>query len=380
MKKLKNLSVIWVALLFLITFVLWAAFHELDQTVRATGQIVPGTHTQVIQVADGGVLEKLLVQEGQVVKAGQVLAVLEKERANAGVEEGRAKVALLQSALIRARAEAVQQEPNFKSIPSRYAEFVVEQHALYKQRLTGLREDLNSLIEALDLAQKELVINERLMETGDISMLELMRAKRQVADIKGRISAVKNKYLQDARQEAAKLQDELSSQGFKLDERQSVLDHAELISPVDGVVKSLRMNTLGGVLRAGDELMQISPTNVDLLLELKVMPADIGQLGLGLPASIKIDAFDYTIYGSLDGKLEYISSDTLSEQGPNGQVTSTYKARVSFNAKQANAKLNLYELKPGMTASVDIQTGSRSVLTYLLKPISKAFQGAATQR
>lgn len=380
MTRLKNLGVIWVALLFLITFVLWGAFYELDQTVRAVGQIVPGTHTQVIQVADGGVLEKLLVREGQIVKAGQVLAILEKERANAGVEEGRAKVALLQTALIRARAEAGQQVPNFKAIPPRYADFVLEQTELYKQRLSGLKEDMASLTEALDLAQKELVINERLMETGDISMLELMRAKRQVADIVGRISTVKNKYLQEARQEAAKLQDDLSSQTFKLEERQSVLDHTELISPVDGVVKSLRMNTLGGVLRAGDELMQISPTDVDLLLELKVMPVDIGQLHLGLPASIKVDAFDYTIYGSLDGKLEYISSDTLSEQGANGQVTSNYKARVRFNAKQANSKLNLHDLKPGMTASVDIQTGSRSVLTYLIKPISKAFQGAATQR
>lgn len=380
MKRLKNLGVIWVALMFLITFIFWAAFYELDQTVRAMGQIVPGTHTQVIQVADGGVLEKLLVREGQSVKAGQVLAVLEKERANAGVEEGRAKVAFLQTALIRARAEASQQAPNFNSIPGKYAEFVQEQTALYQQRLAGLKEDMFSLTEALDLSKKELIINEKLMETGDISVLELMRAKRQVADIVGRISAVKNKYLQDARQEAAKLQDDLSSQTFKLDERQSVLDHTALISPVDGIVKSLRMNTLGGVLRAGDELMQISPTDVDLLLEIKVMPVDIGQLNLGLPASIKVDAYDYTIYGSLDGKLEYISSDTISEQGPNGQVTSTYKARISFNPKQVNPKLSLRELKPGMTASVDIQTGSRSVLTYLFKPISKAFQGAATQR
>lgn len=380
MKLFSNLRITWVVLLMLLSFTLWAAFHELDQTVRATGQIVPGTHTQVIQVADGGVLEKLLVREGERVKAGQVLAVLEKERANAGVEEGRAKVALLRTALIRARAEATQTEPDFKSIPARYADFVAEQSALYRQRLAGLTEDLASLTEAHGLALRELQINERLMETGDISLLELMRAKRQVADIVGRMQAIKNKYLQDARQEAAKLQDDLSSQTFKLDERQSVLDHTELISPVDGVVKSMRMNTLGGVLRAGDELMQISPTEVDLLLELKVMPVDIGQLTLGLPASIKVDAYDYTIYGSLDGKLDYISSDTLSEQGPNGQVTSTYKARVSFNPRQANPKLRLHELRPGMTASVDIQTGSRSVLTYLLKPISKAFQGAATQR
>lgn len=380
LKHLKNLSVTWVVLVMFLSFLLWGSSHELEQTVHAVGQIVPGTRTQIIQSADGGVLEKLPVQEGQTVKAGQVLAVLEKERANAGVEEGLAKVAMLRASLIRARAEAMQKTPDFGPIPARYAEFVQEQAALYRQRLAGLQEDMASLQEAHTLAVDELRINEKLMDTGDISRLELMRAKRQVADIVGRISAVKNKYLQDARIEAAKLQDDLSSQTFKLDERKSVLDHTELISPVDGVVKTLRLNTLGGVLRAGDEVMQISPTDVDLQVELKVQPADIGLLHLGLPVSVKVDAFDYTIYGALQGTLEYISSDTLAEQGPNGQTISTYKARVSLNTVQTNPKLRLQDLKPGMTASVDIQTGSRSVLIYLLKPISKAFQGAATQR
>lgn len=380
MKYLKNLSVVWVSLAFFVCFMAWAVFQELDQTVRASGQVVPGTHTQIIQSVDGGVLEKLLVKEGEVVKEGQVLAVLERERANAGVEEGRAKVASLQAALIRARAEAMRHEPDFSAIPQAYSEFVQEQMALYKQKLTSLREDLASQKDAYELASAELRINEKLMETGDISPLEFIRAKRQVVEIKSRIDALQNKYMQDARQEATKLKDELSSQIFKLEASKSVLDHTELISPVAGVVKSLRMNTLGGVLRGGDELMQISPTEVDLLVELKVMPADIGMLSLGLPASIKVDAFDYSIYGALNGTLDYLSSDTLSEQGPNGQVTSTYKARVSFDSRQVNPKLNVKELKPGMTASVDIQTGSRSVLTYLLKPISKAFQGAATQR
>lgn len=380
MKYLKNLSVVWVALVLFASFIVWAMFQELDQTVRATGQIVPGTHTQIIQSADGGVLERLMVKEGQFVKAGQVLAILEKERANAGVEEGRAKVASLQAALIRARAEALRREPDFSAVSSKYSEFVQEQKALYKQRLTGLLEDLASQKEAYELALEELRVNEQLMQTGDISAVELMRAKRQVVEIKSRLGSLQNKYLQDARQEAAKLQDDLSSQVFKLEASKSVLDHTELISPVDGVVKSLRMNTLGGVLRGGDELMQISPTEGDLLVEIKISPADVGMLNLGLPTSVKIDAFDFSIYGAMQGVLDYISSDTLTEQGPNGQVTATYKARVTFDLKQVNPKLKLQDLKPGMTATVDIQTGSRSIMTYLLKPISKAFQGAASQR
>lgn len=358
----------------------WAAFFDIDQTVRAQGQIVPSARTQIVQAADGGVLEKLVVVEGQSVVTGEVLAVLEKERANAGVDESRARVASLAAALARARAEAQSGEPVFSAESRQYPEVVAEQMALYRQKRLGLEADLATLRESLVSAREELQLNERLFATGDISRLELMRAKRQVIELDGKVAATRNKYLQDARLEATKIQDDLSTTRFKLEERQSVLQHTELTAPMDGVVKSLKINTIGGVLRAGDELMQISPTEGDLVLELKVMPVDIGNLKVGLPASIKLDAFDYSIYGSLHGILEYISSDTLTEQGPKGDVSVFYRARVAVSQSNNNPKLARSDLKPGMTASVDIQTGSRSVLAYLTKPITKAFQGAATER
>jgi len=268
----------------------------------------------------------------------------------------------------------------FSSESRQYPEVVAEQMALYRQKRLGLDADLATLQETMASAREELQLNERLFASGDVSRLDLMRAKRQVLELDGKMTSLRNKYLQDARLEATKIQDELSSTRFKLDERESVLQHTELTAPMDGVVKSLKFNTIGGVLRAGDELMQISPTEGDLVLELKVMPADIGSLKLGLPAAIKLDAFDYSIYGSLQGKLAYLSSDTLTEQGPKGDVAVFYRARVTVNPRSANPKLSLADLKPGMTATVDIQTGSRSVLTYLIKPITKAFQGAASER
>ena len=366
--------------LALVAGLLWAAYFDIDQTVRAQGQIIPISRTQVIQVADGGVLEKLTVVEGQAVVAGEVLAMLEKERANAGVDESRARVATLGAALTRARAEAQEKTPVFSAESRQYPEAVAEQMALFTQKRKSLDADLATLQESLASARDELQVNESLFATGDISKLELMRAKRQVSELEGRIASTRNKFLQDARLEATKIQDDLSSTRYKLDERQSVLQHTELTAPMDGVVKSLRVNTIGGVLRAGDELMQISPTEGDLVLELKIMPVDIGNLKVGLPASIKLDAFDYSIYGSLLGKLEYISSDTLTEQGQRGEAVVFYRARVTVNRDNHNPKLPRSFLKPGMTATVDIQTGSRSVLTYLIKPITKAFQGAATER
>ncbi len=366
----------------LIVFLLWAALFEIDQTVRTQGQLMPSARTQIIQAADGGVLSEILVQEGQSVIAGQVLALLEKDRPNAAHEESRAKVGALSVALLRAKAEASEHAPQFGQLGKEFPEFAAAQQALYLQRKRSLQEDLATLKDGLQMAQKELSMNESLFKTGDSSQLEVMRAKRQVSELQGKINAVRNKYLQDARQEASKLEEDLSSNQYKLKEQKSVLAHTRLVSPVAGVVKYLKVNTVGGVLRAGDELMHISPTEGGMVIEVKINPADIGQLKLGLPASIKLDAFDYAVYGTLHGKLNYISSDTLVEQGNNGQSMTYYRAHVQIDAdaNKSNPKLSHVSLKPGMTSTVDIRTNSRSVLQYIAKPIFKAFGGAMSER
>jgi adhesin transport system membrane fusion protein len=223
-------------------------------------------------------------------------------------------------------------------------------------------------------------MNQALLKGGDVSRIEVMRALRQVTDIEARLNELRNKYVQDARTEVTRLEDELSSQRHKLEERRSVLEHTDLIAPVAGIVKYLRINTVGGVLRAGDELMQISPTESDMVIEAKVNPVDIGQLELGLPVQVKLDAFDFSVYGMLVGKLTYISSDTLVEQGPNGQSLSFYRVQVRIEDQQSNQALASVPLKPGMTSTIDIKTRTRSVLRYLLKPVIKTFSGALNER
>lgn len=366
----------------LAAFIAWAAYFEIDESVHAAGQIIPVARTQIIQAADGGVLSQILVREGESVKAGQRLAVLEKSRSEAGYEEARAKLAALQVALIRAEAEASGRSPDFGSLGQEFPQFVQAQRLLFDQRKRSLTEELAPLGDSLVMARSELSMNETLLKNGDASQIETMRAKRQVNDIVARMSSVSNKYRQDARAEAAKLQEDISSANSKLNERKSILDHTDLLAPVAGVVKFLRFNTVGGVLRAGDEMMQISPSDGALIIELKLLPVDIGKLREGLPVVVKLDAFDYSIYGTLAGTLTYISSDTLSEQGANGQSTTYFRAhaRVLPADKQSNPKLAGVEIKAGMTAGVDIQTGRRTVLQYLMKPIAKAFGGALTER
>ena len=369
-----------VVLLLLVVFLGWAALFELDQTVRAQGKLIPSDHTQIIQVADGGVLSRILVQEGDTVVSGQPLAELEKERANASFTESRAKQASLEIALIRAQAEADQKTPDFGKNYADFPQFQSLQMALYHQRKRSLVQDLESLTDAIDSAQHEYELNKKLFTTGDTSQLEVMRAQRQVTELQGRINSVRNKYLQDARAEAAKVAEELSTNYYRLEERQSVLDHTTITAPVAGIVKYQRVTTIGGVLRQGDELMQISPTETEPVFEVNINPADIGQLKAGLPATIRLDAFDNSIYGVLHGTLLYISSDTLTEQGPNGQANTFYRAKVSLHADKHNPKLSAAMLKAGMTATVDLKTGGRSVLKYLIKPIYKAFGGALTEK
>ena len=382
----RRISMTLLLLAGLVAFVLWAALFEIEQTVRAQGQIIQSARTQIIQAADGGVLSRILVQEGQSVAAGQLLADLEKERPNAAYQENRAKVASLKVALLRAQAEANGQTPEFGSAFKEFPEFVSVQRSLYEQRRRSLQEEQATQKDGLEMAQDELRMHESLFITGDTSRLEVMRAKRQAGEIQGKINAIRNKYQQEARQEATKLVEELSSSRYKLEERQSILGHTELTAPVAGVVKYLKITTIGGVLRAGDELMQISPTEGEQLIEIKVNPIDIGQLEIGLPVTVKFDAFDYSVYGTQQGTLSYISSDTLTEQGPNAQTNTYYRAHVSLAADKAqaqgkpNPKLAQVSLKPGMTATVDIRTASRSVLQYLVKPVFKTFGGAMNER
>lgn len=362
--------------------ILWAAFFEIDQTVRTQGQFIPGARTQLIQAVDGGVLTEIKVQEGAIVKAGQVLAVLESARARAAFDESDSRQVALRIALLRAQAEAIGKQPVFGQEFSDYPQLIGAQKTLYAQRKRGLDDTLKALNQTLLMAQEELAMNEALAATGDTSKVEVLRAKRQVAEIGSRIAEIRNKYLQDARTEAAKLEEELLSQGYRKAERFNVLEHTELTSPLDGVVKVLRINTVGGVLRAGEEIMQISPTDGELLLEVRINPADIGLLRVGQTTSLRLDAFDYTLYGTLTGELIYLSSDTLSDSAPNGQTQTYYRGRIRLapNALTANPKLQKIEFRPGMTATVDIKTGHRTVLGYLLKPITRAFAESMNER
>ena len=396
-KFVSQLTVTRLMLLGLLIILMWTSLSDMDQTVRSHGQIIAIARNQIIQAADGGVLKQLLVSEGQQVRAGQTLAKLETTRSEASYLEIKAKLSALQAALVRAKAESSGAALIYDLDSESNNVFTSGQQQAYSQKRQGLEDELQVLSAGLQLSEKELQMSQALLKTGDVSQLEFMRAQRQVHETQGRIGSVKQKYLQEAKQDVVRIQEEISAHQFKLNERKSLLDHSTLSSPVDGIVKVLRINTVGGVLRAGDELMHISPTSGGYIFEAKINPSDIGELRLGLPVSLKFDAFDYSVYGMLQGTLSYISSDTLTDSGPNGAVQTYYRVQVQINSNSFEApsshdsrwffqasrnvnSLSLKELKPGMTATLDIQTRSRSLLQYLTKPVQKAFSGALHER
>jgi membrane fusion protein, adhesin transport system len=380
----------------LCVFVAWANLFELDQTVRSSGQVIASARNQVIQAADGGVLTQLMVSEGEHVRAGQIVAQLETTRSEASFQEVNGKLLALQAALIRAKAESSEQELKFDAKFDPQQKFKLGQQQIYLQKKQSLEDDLTFLRAGLKLSEEELRISQQLYKSGDLSQVEVMKAQRQVHDSQGRINSLRNKYLQDAKQDVIRLEDEISSNRYKLHERQSLLDHSTLTTPVAGIVKILRINTVGGVLRAGDELMHISPTESAQVIEAKINPSDIGELEIGMPVSIKLDAFDFSVYGMLQGNLSYISSDTLSEAGPGGSTQTYYRIQVALDPAQAThptklaspkslisgpiQRLNMTSLKPGMTATLDIRTRTRTIMHYLTKPVQKAFSGALHER
>ena len=372
--------VLLTGLLAFAAFTVWAAFAEVDQSTRAPAQIISSSRAQFVQATTDGVLAELRVKEGDAVDAGQVLAVLEKDRAVASSSDSLAKVAALRCALVRLQAE-VYSQPLFFGVELRqYPEFVKNQTQLYKRRRQAVSEELAAINSALRLAREELDMNHALLQTGDISRVDLLHLQRQVYDLEGRAALTRNKFLQDAQTELTKAREELSTQEQILSERSSLLAHTELRAPRDGIIKNIRINTIGGVLRPGDAVMEILPTDGELIAEVKVTPSDIGFLRVGLPATLKLDAYDYSIYGSLPGEVTYISSDTLNEETRNGPAP-YYRITVRLGQPDAkNPHAKEIKITPGMTASVDIRSNSRSVLNYLLKPVHKTLDESLKER
>lgn len=365
--------------LFVSLFV-WAWMFKIDQVVHAQGQVIASSRTQVVQAADGGVITEMRVQEGQVVKGGQIIAVLEKDRALAAYKDSIGKVTALRMTVTRLRAEIGEKPLTFPpKLAKDYPLLVETQMNLFKQKRSGYLEMVKVLQDTVRLAENELALNEPLLQYGDVAEADILKLRKVVNEARANLVNLRNKYFLDASAELNKAEEELNTQEQNLAERAQLLVHTDILAPAPGVVKNVKVTTLGGVVRQGDEILQILPTDSDLVIEAKVKPSDMASMKEGLPAKVKLDAYDYSIFGAMRGDVSYVSPDTLVEDSKTGPVT-YYRVKISIGEAEYKEKARDIEVRPGMTATVDIRTGARSILSFLLKPLTKTLSDSFGER
>jgi adhesin transport system membrane fusion protein len=361
----------------LVVAYLWAESAVLDEVTVGSGRVIPSSREQIIQSLEGGILAELAVREGDVVDKDQVLLRLDDTRFGASFRESHSRITALRAAIARLRAEAIGATPAFPAdVRAEQARIEME---LFNSRRQQLDESIAAMKKSYQLADEELQMTAPLVKKGLVSEVELLRLQRQVNELKGNLQERQNKFRAEARAELAKNEAELAATSEGNTARADQVKRTVIRSPMRGTVKNIRITTVGGIVQPGQDILEIVPLEDQLVIEARIKPADVAFLRPGLPATVKITAYDYSIYGGLEATVEHISADTLrDEKRPDDAYYRVQvRTRQSF-LKDRDGKV--LPIIPGMTATVDVLTGHKTVLDYLLKPLLKARQSALRER
>lgn len=399
----------------------WADRALVDEVTRGDGRVIPSSQMQVIQTLDSGILEEILVREGEIVQAGQILLRIDDTSfaSRAGELQAQRRSLLAQIARLEAEVAGAREIGFPPELIDDYPQIAASELALFLARQEGLQSQMaileqqlqqrqqeaeelrvaeTQVASSLDLARQELAIYEPLALTGVVAEVEVLRLRREVNDLDGRLQATRlalprvESSIQEARDrlregtltfrsgaqaDMNQRRSELSVIDQTLRAAQDRVSRTDIRSPVHGIVNSLSLTTIGGVVQAGSELMQIVPLDDTLLVEARIRPGDVAFLSPGLPATVKITAYDFSIYGGLRGTVERISADTLANP-EDGEAY--YEIIVRTDRNFLGTAESPLAIIPGMVASVDILTGEKSILDYLLKPLTKARDEALRER
>jgi adhesin transport system membrane fusion protein len=404
---------------FFLLALIWARFAILDEVTHANGTVIPSSRVQVIQNLEGGILKEILVEEGSVVRPGQVVLRIDKTSHAASFGELQARYFTLQGDVQRLTAEAegtpLEFSPQFQA---EHPEIVTDQQALFQSRQGELKSQIAILQQQLDqrkqekaelesklsqaqaslkIANEEYAITEPLVKKNIVPKVKQLQLQREINDLKGDISAARlaipraesaiaeasrrvEEKVQTAQSEIltelSKHKTDLAAVQEEITAAKDRVARTEVRSPVKGVVKELKIRTIGGVIQPGQDLMEILPIEDNLRVEAQVRPADIAFLRPGQDATVKFTAYDSSIYGGLPGKVERISADTIV----NKEGDAFYKVTIRTDKNYLIRNDQKLPIIPGMVATVDIITGQKSVLTYLMKPIIKAKENALRER
>ena len=370
-------QVAWI--LYLIAVVLvaalgWASVARVDEVTKADARVVPEGREQVIASLEGGILRQLSVHEGEQVEEGQDLAMLDPTRYQSQQAEGETKRIALKAQIARLTSEATGRALVFPPEVLAQKQLADNEQDLFVARRHALDDAVGSNSRGVEMLKRELAMSEAMSAKGLLSEVEVLHLRRQINEMALQTEDRINRFRQDASTELSKLQTDLAQIEEQQAGRQDVLTRTVIKSPVHGLVKNIRSNTLGGIIGPGAPIMEIVPLGKRTLIEARVKPGDIGFLQVGQATKIKLAAYDFTIYGGLDGAIESISPDAIgdTDHASGGPDPTYYRVMVRVDNNTLHEKGKPLTVLPGMTGSAEVRIGERSVLNFLLRPMLKS--------
>ncbi|MGB4827909.1 MAG: HlyD family efflux transporter periplasmic adaptor subunit [Paracoccaceae bacterium] len=368
-------AVIWVIGLSFALFVLWAAFAWVDEIVRAQGTVVSSSRPQIIQNLEGGILAQLDVSEGDTVEPGQMLGRLQGTQYQTAVDDLSDQIAALETRKLRIEAEMRGEAKFFVplELAARVPDIVASEATLLRARQEDFEARRAGAKAVLEQAAKELDIMERMYAQDVAPLIDVTRARKANQDAENRLSDAITQTDLDRAKEYAETLKELSSVRQNLKISQDQLERTVLMAPMHGVVNKIAISTIGGVVRPGEEILEIIPLDEELFIDAKVKPRDIASVRQGQEATVKLSAYDYTIWGSLKGEVTFVSADTfIDERSRAADGDPHYIVTLKVDMAKLTDRQKAMEIRPGMQAEVELQTGGKTILTYLTKPLYKS--------
>lgn len=366
-------ATIWMSAVTIGVFLVWASVAWVDQIVRGPGEIVSSSKPQIIQNLEGGILAELDVAEGDEVAPGTVLAKLYGTKYQTEVDDLRAQIAGLEIRQLRLEAEMngidafEPTEEQARLVP----DIVASETALLTARLEDFRARRSGAEAVLKQVKTERDLLENMFEKEIAPLIEVTRARKAYSDAASQLSEITTKYELERAGDYSETLEKLGSLRQQLKLSQDQLGRTVLVAPMRGVVNKLSVTTIGGVVKPGEEILQIIPVDEEMFVEARILPKDIANVRIGQDATIKLSAYDYTIYGSLQGKVHFVSADTFKdERKPDGDPH--YKVTLRVDLDNLTDRQRDLEIRPGMQATVELHTGEKTILQYLLKPLYKS--------
>ncbi|WP_299554825.1 HlyD family type I secretion periplasmic adaptor subunit [uncultured Tateyamaria sp.] len=365
--------VVWLSAGAVLVFVLWAAFAWVDEIVRGSGEMISSSRPQIIQNLEGGILAELAVAEGDIVERGDVLARLQGTQFQSQADDLQDQITALAVRQLRLEAELAGQfdfaVPG--GLERQMPGLVASERSLLNARQTDFLSRREGAQRVLDQAAKERALLEDLLERNIVALIEVTRARKAHADARIKLDEIITQTELERAQTYSDTLKELGTLRQTYKSAQDQLNRTVLVSPMRGIVNNLSVTTIGGVVRPGEEILQIIPLDEELFVEARVSPKDIAGVRPGQEASVKLSAYDYTIYGALKGEVKLISADTFKdERKPDGDPH--YKVTVRVDMSALTERQKSVSIRPGMQAEVELHTGSKTVLQYLMKPLYKS--------